>query len=150
MVVSMRQHYLSSWNQTIKPRPCIGGLEGQQPNSPGHRPGCCMPCDDSASERQKHFPPDDNAFALSGRSGCYVPVTPGCYPGLVAHCPRQGRIRQLGWRIVTQQKKCRRHHLQLRIRENGDFVKEYLCVVIKGLRNVNDVWHASIVPPFDI
>ena len=111
MVVSMRQHYLSSWNKTIKPRPCIGGLEGQQPNSPGQRPGCCMPCDDSASERQKHFPPDDNAFALSGRSGCYVPVTPGCYPGLVAHCPRQGRIRQLGWRIVTQQKKCRRHPL---------------------------------------
>jgi len=29
-------------------------------------------------------------------------------------------------------------------------VKEYLCVVIKGLRNVNDVWRASIVPPFDI
>ena len=25
-----------------------------------------------------------------------------------------------------------------------------LCVVIKGLRNVNDVWRASIVPPFDI
>ena len=89
--------------------PCIGGLEGQQPNSPGRRPGCCMPCNDSASERQKHFPPDDNAFALSGRSGCYVPVTPGCYPGLVAQCPRQGRIRQLGWRIVTQQKKYRRH-----------------------------------------
>ena len=111
MVVSMRQHYLSSWNKTIKPRPCIGGLEGQQPNSPGHRPGCCMPCDDSASERQKHFPPDDNAFALSGRSGCYVPVTPGCYPGLVVHCPRQGRIRQLGWRIVTQQKKCLWHPL---------------------------------------
>ena len=29
-------------------------------------------------------------------------------------------------------------------------VKNYLCVVIKGLRNVNDVWRASIVPPFDI
>ena len=29
-------------------------------------------------------------------------------------------------------------------------VKGALCVVIKGLRNVNDVWRASIFPPFDI
>ena len=29
-------------------------------------------------------------------------------------------------------------------------VRFFLCVVIKGLRNVNDVWRASIVPPFDI
>jgi len=30
------------------------------------------------------------------------------------------------------------------------FVNIFLCVVIKGLKNVNDVWRASIVPPFDI
>ena len=53
----------------------IGGLEGQQPNSPGQRPGCYMPCDDSAPEGQKHFPPIDNAFALSGRS-LFCPLFP--------------------------------------------------------------------------
>ena len=46
---------------------------------------------------QKHFPPNDNAFALSGRRLLYYPWSPGCCPGLVAHCPFQGRIRQLGW-----------------------------------------------------
>ena len=33
---------------------------------------------------------------------------------------------------------------------NSPFIHNSLCVVIKGLRNVNDVWRASIFPPFDI
>ena len=47
-------YHIADWDlSTI--RPCIGGLEGQQPNSPGQRPGCCIPCDDSAPEGAKAF-----------------------------------------------------------------------------------------------
>ena len=105
-----------SRNQTIKPRPCCGGLKDQQSYSPRQRPGCCMACGDSALEGHKHSL-SDKAFAPVGRTGCYVPVTPGCYPGLVAQCPFQGRKWQLGWGIVyavcvrlcvvLQWKKCR-------------------------------------------
>ena len=84
----------SSWNQTIKPRPCSGGLNDQQPYSPGQRLGFFMPCDNCAPEGQKHFPPNDNAFALSGRRLLCYPCSPGCYPGLMDQCPFQGRIRQ--------------------------------------------------------
>ena len=84
----------SSWNQTIKPRPCSGGLNDQQPYSPRQRLGFFMPCDDCAPEGQKHFPPNGNAFALSGRRLLCYPCSPGCCPGLVAHCPFQGRFRQ--------------------------------------------------------
>ena len=63
------------------------GLEGQQPISPGQRPGCYMPCDDFALKEQKHFPPNDKAFSLSGCCLWCYPCSPGCYPGLVARCP---------------------------------------------------------------
>ena len=53
-----------------------------------------MPCDDCAPEGQKHFPPNGNAFALSGRNLLCYPNSPGRCPGLVAHCPFQGRICQ--------------------------------------------------------
>ena len=53
-----------------------------------------MPCDDSAPEGQKHFLPNSNAFALSGRRLLCCPCSPGRCPGLVVHCPFQGRIRQ--------------------------------------------------------
>ena len=84
-------HFLHS-NQSMNTRPCCGGLKDQQPNSPRQRLGCCMPCGDCAPEGHKHSP-NDKAFAPVGRIGCYVPVTPGCYPGLVAQCPFQGCIR---------------------------------------------------------
>ena len=84
----------TSWNQTIKARACSGGLKGQQSYSPRHRLGFYMPCGDFAPEGQKHFSPDGNAFALSGRLLLCYPCSPGCCPGLVAHCPFQGRFRQ--------------------------------------------------------
>ena len=43
---------------------------------------------------QKHFSPTDKGFALSGRSLLCYPCSPGRCPGLVAHCPFQGRIRR--------------------------------------------------------
>ena len=49
-----------------------------------------MPCDDSAPEGQKLFPPNGNAFALSGRRLLCYPCSPGRCPGLVARCPLSG------------------------------------------------------------
>ena len=71
----------------MKPRPCCGGLKGQQSYSPRQRLGFFMPCDDCAPEGQKHFPPNGKAFALPGRRLLCYPCSPGCYPGLVAQCP---------------------------------------------------------------
>ena len=91
----------------MKPRPCCGGLKGQQSYSPRQRLGFFMPCDDCAPKGQKHFLPNGKAFALPGRRLLCYPCSPGCCPGLVAQCPFQGRKWQLGWGIVTQQSECR-------------------------------------------
>ena len=99
-------HFLHS-NQSMNTRPCSGGLKDQQPYSPRQRLGFYIPCNNSAPEGQKHLPLNDKAFALSGRRLLYYPCSPGCCPRLVAHSPFQGRIRQLGWWIVTRQRECR-------------------------------------------
>ena len=86
-------HFLHN-NQSMNTRPCSGGLKDQQPYSQRQRLGLYMPCNNFAPEGQKHFPPNDNAFALSGRRLLCYPCSPGCCPGLVARCPFQGRFRQ--------------------------------------------------------
>ena len=85
-------HFLHS-NQSMNTRPCSGGLKDQQPYIQRQRLGLYMPCNNFAPEGQKHFPPNDNAFALSGRRLLCYPCSLGCCPGLMAHCPFQGRIR---------------------------------------------------------
>ena len=55
----------------------IGESEASNQIAQGIALGIFMPGDDSAPEGQKHFPPNDNAFALSGRTGCYVAVPQG-------------------------------------------------------------------------
>ena len=85
-------HFLHS-NQSMNTRPCSGGLKDQQPYSQRQRLGLFIPCDDCAPEGQKHFPPNGKAFALPGRRILCYPCSPGCCPGLMAHCPFQGRIR---------------------------------------------------------
>ena len=79
-------HFLHS-NQSMNTRPCSGGLKDQQPNSPRQRLGFYMPCMIPPRRGQKHFPPNDNAFALSGRRLLCYPCSPGRCPRLVAHCP---------------------------------------------------------------
>ena len=78
-----------------------------------------MPCGDFAPEGQKHFPPNGNAFALSGRRLLCYPNSPGCYPGLMDQCPFQGRIRQNNycyWSLQMPGVATPRLH----IRKNGD------------------------------
>ena len=121
----------SSWNQTIKSRPCSGGLNDQQPYSPRQRLGFFMPCDDCAPEGQKHFPPNGNTYALSGRRLLCYPCSPGCYPGLVARCPLSGA--HLSERLLLLViANARLNATELRIRQNFcggifivTFVKKY-------------------------
>ena len=108
-----------------------------------------MPCDDSAPEGHKHFPPNGNAFALVGRRLLCYPCSPRALPWAGGSLPLSGvhsseRLLLMGIADMRG-RNTRIAHSAMR-----GCVKEYLCVVIKGLRNVNDVWRASIVPPFDI
>ena len=64
----------------------------QESYSPRQRLGCCMPCDDSAPEGQKHLPPDGNAFALSGRRLLCYPCSPRAVPWAGGSLPLSGAL----------------------------------------------------------
>ena len=77
-----------------------------------------MPCDKSAPEGQKRYRWEENAFALSGRTGCYVAVP-------------QGVI--LGWWFIAP------IGAHSAIRMGGDTTKEmpmdvWFCVVLQRMK----------------
>ena len=76
----------TSWNQTIKPRPCCGGLKDQQSYSPRQRLGWCMACGNSALEGHKHSPPTIKLLPFWRILLC-CPKFPGRCPGLMDHYP---------------------------------------------------------------